>query len=247
MSDFLPSALHNHEEDGTLDTSNVNTLIPLCARHPEGPQLNPSVYGYDIQQLQDKPWQKPGVNLADYFNYGFDELSYRAYCAQHPKGNNAVKLKADDYVRTVLGGLPPSNENSGPSYGRGGGGGAGYEPYGGSYGRGGGGRAGYKTRVCYSYRESGSCPRGSTCYFAHGDEELQRSFDAGSGAPPSSRSFPTSSAHEPLQGGSHYASGGGASSASGGGGGSAGFRMPPRPTQNEELFEEPEMKRARNF
>ncbi|CAG5108745.1 Oidioi.mRNA.OKI2018_I69.chr1.g3934.t1.cds [Oikopleura dioica] len=29
--------------------------------------------------LTDKPWQKPGADLSDYFNYGFEETSWRKY------------------------------------------------------------------------------------------------------------------------------------------------------------------------
>ncbi|XP_051803581.1 pre-mRNA 3'-end-processing factor FIP1 [Acanthochromis polyacanthus] len=30
--------------------------------------------------LKKKPWKKPGANISDYFNYGFDEESWNAYC-----------------------------------------------------------------------------------------------------------------------------------------------------------------------
>ncbi|XP_037830127.1 pre-mRNA 3'-end-processing factor FIP1 isoform X2 [Kryptolebias marmoratus] len=30
--------------------------------------------------FKEKPWTKPGAELSDYFNYGFDEESWRAYC-----------------------------------------------------------------------------------------------------------------------------------------------------------------------
>jgi pre-mRNA 3'-end-processing factor FIP1 len=28
----------------------------------------------------DKPWRKPGADVTDYFNYGFDEFTWTAYC-----------------------------------------------------------------------------------------------------------------------------------------------------------------------
>jgi hypothetical protein len=34
----------------------------------------------DINQLDDKPWRKPGADINDYFNYGFDETTWRIYC-----------------------------------------------------------------------------------------------------------------------------------------------------------------------
>lgn len=30
----------------------------------------------------DKPWRKPGADVTDYFNYGFDEFTWTAYCAK---------------------------------------------------------------------------------------------------------------------------------------------------------------------
>ena len=34
----------------------------------------------DIDQLTEKPWRKPEVDLTDYFNYGFNEDTWRLYC-----------------------------------------------------------------------------------------------------------------------------------------------------------------------
>lgn len=30
--------------------------------------------------VTDKPWRKPGADVTDYFNYGFDEFTWTAYC-----------------------------------------------------------------------------------------------------------------------------------------------------------------------
>lgn len=30
----------------------------------------------------DKPWRKPGADLNQFFNYGFNEETWRAYCAR---------------------------------------------------------------------------------------------------------------------------------------------------------------------
>ena len=35
-----------------------------------------------LHSLVDKPWRKPGADLTDYFNYGFDEDTWRAYIAK---------------------------------------------------------------------------------------------------------------------------------------------------------------------
>ncbi|XP_026881389.2 pre-mRNA 3'-end-processing factor FIP1-like [Electrophorus electricus] len=34
----------------------------------------------DTDMYEDKPWRKPGADLSDYFNYGFNEETWKAYC-----------------------------------------------------------------------------------------------------------------------------------------------------------------------
>lgn len=36
----------------------------------------------DLDNVEDKPWRKPGADITDYFNYGFNEVSWRSYCAK---------------------------------------------------------------------------------------------------------------------------------------------------------------------
>ena len=34
----------------------------------------------DLDSLEEKPWRKPGADITDYFNYGFTEETWAAYC-----------------------------------------------------------------------------------------------------------------------------------------------------------------------
>lgn len=34
----------------------------------------------NIEELEEKPWRRMGADITDYFNYGFDEFSWIAYC-----------------------------------------------------------------------------------------------------------------------------------------------------------------------
>ena len=54
------------------------------------------IYDIDMSALAEKPWRRPGSDLADWFNYGFDELSWEAYCYRRRSlgGVNGV-LKAN--------------------------------------------------------------------------------------------------------------------------------------------------------
>lgn len=35
--------------------------------------------------MEDKPWRKPGADITDYFNYGFNEDTWRAYCERQKR------------------------------------------------------------------------------------------------------------------------------------------------------------------
>jgi len=54
----------------------------------------------DIDMLEDKPWRKPGVDITDYFNYGFNEDTWREYCKrqQQMRIENQVQGKISVYA-----------------------------------------------------------------------------------------------------------------------------------------------------
>ncbi|XP_029643836.1 pre-mRNA 3'-end-processing factor FIP1 isoform X2 [Octopus sinensis] len=37
-------------------------------------------FDFDSLQAEDKPWRKPGADITDYFNYGFNEDTWQQYC-----------------------------------------------------------------------------------------------------------------------------------------------------------------------
>lgn len=39
----------------------------------------------DLDSFEDKPWRKPGADLSDYFNYGFNEDTWKAYCEKQKR------------------------------------------------------------------------------------------------------------------------------------------------------------------
>ncbi|XP_076918550.1 uncharacterized protein LOC143579018 [Bidens hawaiensis] len=72
-----------------------------------GPQSAPSfslprarnILDVNIDVFEQKPWRHPGADITDYFNFGFDEDSWKLYCK-----------KVDEYRHrgTVSSGTPPS-------------------------------------------------------------------------------------------------------------------------------------------
>ena len=67
----------------------------------------------DFPTESTKPWRKPGADISDYFNYGFDEFTWASYCLkqqQMPKeikeiNNQAEQMKA--FVEGIPGGSMP--------------------------------------------------------------------------------------------------------------------------------------------
>lgn len=55
-------------------------------------------YDFDLQSIndEDKPWRKPGADITDYFNYGFNEETWIAYCAKQKK------LRAENTTNKVI-------------------------------------------------------------------------------------------------------------------------------------------------
>ena len=96
-----PSTTQQQVPDDAPDPS---TLPPVRAppSHPNIDTTTPGVYEgrsifeVDMTNLAEKPWRRPGSDISDWFNYGFDELSWEAYCyRRRALGEMATVLKAN--------------------------------------------------------------------------------------------------------------------------------------------------------
>ncbi|KAF8695207.1 hypothetical protein AX14_001864 [Amanita brunnescens Koide BX004] len=86
------------------DDIDASTLPPATAP-PSHPAIDPtapgmldgrSIFEVDMANMTDKPWRRPGSDISDWFNYGFDELSWEAYCYRRRElGEMANVLKAN--------------------------------------------------------------------------------------------------------------------------------------------------------
>ncbi|XP_044218705.1 pre-mRNA 3'-end-processing factor FIP1 isoform X2 [Thunnus albacares] len=56
--------------------------------------LGVPVLEVNIDSLEEKPWRRAGADISDYFNYGFDEESWKAYCKKQAKHRAAHRKKA---------------------------------------------------------------------------------------------------------------------------------------------------------
>ncbi|XP_075429645.1 uncharacterized protein LOC142467609 isoform X2 [Ascaphus truei] len=90
---------------GKLQSRGVDVTAPGC--------INGSpVLEVDLDSFEEKPWRKPGADLSDYFNYGFNEATWKAYCEKqrrlrtgsdaiyHPLGMENKKTVQQGRIRT---------------------------------------------------------------------------------------------------------------------------------------------------
>lgn len=66
----------------------------------EGKEEEVPIFDVEIESLAEKNWRRPGSDLSDWFNYGFDEISWEAYCVQRrDMAALAAEMKANVLVR----------------------------------------------------------------------------------------------------------------------------------------------------
>lgn len=67
-----------------------------------------SMYEFNLDSIEDKPWRKPGADITDYFNYGFNEDTWKAYCEKQRKLriDNNVAPKVIIFMNLFCGSSP---------------------------------------------------------------------------------------------------------------------------------------------
>ncbi len=103
------------DTNGNNASTNIHTVPVLKETH--GLDIN-EVGKYDgvpvteltLDELKDKPWRQPGADLSDYFNYGFDEISWLTYCKKQNtlrKDFNPAKVMAEIMSSGAMAGMMP--------------------------------------------------------------------------------------------------------------------------------------------
>jgi pre-mRNA 3'-end-processing factor FIP1 len=108
-SQTLSSSTSEQKQTGSSDGVDASTL-PVATAPPSHPQLDletpgvidgRSILEYDLNALSEKNWRRPGADISDWFNYGFDEVSWEAYCYRRREVNELANvLKTNVLVRT---------------------------------------------------------------------------------------------------------------------------------------------------
>ncbi|KAH6570772.1 hypothetical protein BASA60_007561 [Batrachochytrium salamandrivorans] len=47
----------------------------------------------DVDQFEEKPWKKPGADITDFFNYGFNENTWKTYCNKQKLMREEMQLQ----------------------------------------------------------------------------------------------------------------------------------------------------------
>lgn len=85
QSDGRPGTEYPARHTSTLDPANGNPIHPSTGK----PILNTDLDA-DFPDSA-KPWRKPGADVTDYFNYGFDEFTWASYCLKKQSMPGEIK------------------------------------------------------------------------------------------------------------------------------------------------------------
>lgn len=77
-------------------------------------QLNgQNIFDVDLDTFEEKPWNKPGADITDFFNYGFTEITWRQYCAKQKQvrdeygGHKKIAVFDGGAAASMMPPLPP--------------------------------------------------------------------------------------------------------------------------------------------
>ncbi|XP_061358635.1 FIP1[V]-like protein [Gastrolobium bilobum] len=78
MASYCPS-LNKGSQNGDMCAA-ANPMVVQCGYGSFLPWYW-SIFNVNIDTLKEKPWKVPGVEKTDYFNFGFNESTWKLYCA----------------------------------------------------------------------------------------------------------------------------------------------------------------------
>nr|XP_046268167.1 pre-mRNA 3'-end-processing factor FIP1 isoform X3 [Scatophagus argus] len=56
----------------------------------------------EMESFEEKPWRKPGADLSDYFNYGFNEDTWKAYCEKQKRLRMGLEVSTVSSVASKI-------------------------------------------------------------------------------------------------------------------------------------------------
>jgi len=73
------------KDQASTTTEATITRIPGIDINKVGEHEGKPITSINLQDLKEKPWRQPGADVSEYFNYGFDEFTWTAYCSKQDK------------------------------------------------------------------------------------------------------------------------------------------------------------------
>ncbi|XP_065113222.1 pre-mRNA 3'-end-processing factor FIP1 [Paramisgurnus dabryanus] len=71
---------------------NIKSLGSGCKSRVLEVDAEGNVLETDGEPFEEKPWRKPGADLSDYFNYGFNEDTWKTYCDKHRRLRMSLEI-----------------------------------------------------------------------------------------------------------------------------------------------------------
>lgn len=99
-----PGSAYPAIHSSTIDV-NANPIHPATGKPITSTDLD-----NDFSTEDPKPWRRPGSDISDYFNYGFDEFTWASYCLKQQELRREVggqKKQVDDMQAFLSMGMPP--------------------------------------------------------------------------------------------------------------------------------------------
>ncbi|XP_063075275.1 pre-mRNA 3'-end-processing factor FIP1 isoform X2 [Engraulis encrasicolus] len=56
----------------------------------------------EMESFEEKPWRKPGADLSDYFNYGFNEDTFKAYCDKQKRIRMGLEIMSSNTSKIMV-------------------------------------------------------------------------------------------------------------------------------------------------
>lgn len=103
QSDGRPGTDYPGRHTSTLDPLNGNPVHPTTGKPIFDTDLD-----NDFPSDSSKPWRKPGADITDYFNYGFDEFTWASYCLKKqnmPKEVKGINQEMEQ-MKAFMDGMP---------------------------------------------------------------------------------------------------------------------------------------------
>ncbi|XP_061883319.1 pre-mRNA 3'-end-processing factor FIP1 isoform X1 [Entelurus aequoreus] len=75
----------NIKTPGSRSYGQVNAKLKGVDLDASGSINGVPVLEVDLELFEEKPWRKPGADLSDYFNYGFNEDTWKNYCEKQKR------------------------------------------------------------------------------------------------------------------------------------------------------------------